>query len=159
MTKGIYSSVLKTLGMSCPSINLPLHNFICISHFQQQSQTSSQISTWSTEDAIPKERLNQFISYLSNGNISPPLETQCTKPSDECTDKTKNYYNRKAEEILHLVAEGIAPGQGNLFAEEILSKEDKEIDRTNIENTIVQLYKEASNSLVKTQLLSIIAKK
>ena len=60
---------------------------------------------------------------------------------------------------MHLVAEGIAPGQGNLLAEEILSKEDKEIDQTNIENTVVQLYEEASNSLVKTQLLSIIAKK
>ena len=59
---------------------------------------------------------------------------------------------------MHLVAEGIAPGQGNLLAEEILSKEDKEIDQTDIENTVVQLYEEASNSLVKTQL-SIIAKK
>ena len=38
---------------------------------------------------------------------------------------------------------------------------EKEIEKpaNAIENTIVQLYEEASNSLVKTQLLSIIANK
>ena len=38
---------------------------------------------------------------------------------------------------------------------------EKEIKKpaNDIENTIVQLYEEASNSLVKTKLLSIIANK
>ena len=127
----------------------------------QFSQHLSQISNWSdTIDTNTLEVANEVIDLASRGKSSP-LRGQLRTNIDEAKLSTIRYYKRKAEESVDSVLNLIAPGQSQelkklIMPEMITSKTPTESDLT---NSVLKLYEETTNSNLKSQILSVIARK
>ncbi|CAG2218847.1 unnamed protein product [Mytilus edulis] len=127
----------------------------------QFSQHLSQISNWSdTIDTSTLEVANEVIDLASRGKSSP-LRGQLRTNIDEAKLSTIRYYKRKAEESVDSVLNLIAPGQSQelkklIMPEMITSKTPTESDLT---NSVLKLYEETTNSNLKSQILSVIARK
>ena len=83
------------------------------SQSSQQSVPEEEISIWSDEiEEQQKKRqlLNNAISGLSGGRVSPILSTLNTSWDDISTTQQK-YYLRKAKETFHAVLTVLSPGQ------------------------------------------------
>ncbi|CAG2186471.1 unnamed protein product [Mytilus edulis] len=124
--------------------------------------TNSQTSNWSDNIQTPLSEINQALSTIGRGSISP-LKFQLSKPLDDVKESTLRYIKRKATESIDVLLESIAPGQSSdlkklIFSEGIKNLNEPEQD-SELTKLILTLFNDTNNNTVKYQLLSMIAEK
>jgi len=121
---------------------------------------SSQASNWSTDygKEVSLENVNTALSLLSNGKFSP-VKHKVRKEIDCLQPSSKRGLKRKATIAVEALLDCIAPGQGTKLLE--LIKGDKcvpDVPESELKNTIIKLYNNSNEYLIKRQLLSMLAK-
>ncbi|CAC5416402.1 unnamed protein product [Mytilus coruscus] len=132
-----------------------------------QGKNLSQTSNWSTEGMpVDLNTCNNVLSTLTKGEISP-LKYKLKSSIDSVSKTSQLYVERKADEAVSAVLNAIAPGQSNILLARILKGKQKAENNqgscenyfNEIFNSLIKLYYEADNNIVKEQLLSIMASK
>ncbi|VDI38611.1 Hypothetical predicted protein [Mytilus galloprovincialis] len=101
---------------------------------------------------------------VGSGEISP-LKYQLQSSIETVSKTTQLYVERKADEAISAVLNAIAPGQSSILLARIFKQKadnnqgssDNYYDE--MFNSLIKLYNEADNNIVKEQLLSIMASK
>ncbi|CAC5415963.1 unnamed protein product [Mytilus coruscus] len=124
--------------------------------------TNSQTSNWSDNIQTPLSVINQALSTIGRGSISP-LKFQLSKPLNDVKESTLRYIKRKATESIDVLLDSIAPGQSSDLKKLIISEGIKNLNEpekdSELTKLIVILFNDTNNNTVKYQLLSMIAEK
>ena len=104
-----------------------------------------------------REMLNQF---LASRDVSP-IRNSLTIPWDEAAEQTKRYYTRKAQQVVSVALEEIAPQSFEMLltALKFKSKDDVSCGDSMLLEALVECYNNASNWSKRRQMLSIMADK
>ncbi|XP_071148668.1 uncharacterized protein [Mytilus edulis] len=76
--------------------------------------TNSQTSNWSDNIQTPLSEINQALSTIGRGSISP-LKFQLSKPLDDVKESTLRYIKRKATESFDVLLDSIAQSEAALL--------------------------------------------
>ncbi|XP_052097306.1 uncharacterized protein LOC127732267 [Mytilus californianus] len=119
---------------------------------------SSQISSWSTENDIQRntlEEINSALNIIGEGKISP-ITYQIRKDVNELKPRTVRSLKRKASATVHEALDCLAPFQANkvwqLIDMDLCSTPSPKVDEL-----VVQLFKESTDKCTKKQFLSMIS--
>ncbi|CAC5393144.1 unnamed protein product [Mytilus coruscus] len=157
-------NTLETLEVTDDSLDLPVNSevFDMITPFN--SQSSSQISSWSQENDIHfLSSINKAMDILGHGKISP-IKFQIRTNIEDLKPSTLRYLKRKATTTVHEALDCIAPSQAKKLLQ-LLHIDKEPSSRTKLSNTediklqqlIIQLYNESSDRNAKIQLLSMVS--
>jgi len=95
----------------------------------------------------------------ADGRVSP-IRSQCKSDVLTISSSTQRYYRRKAEQVIDVVLDAIAPSNSSWLLEQVSMKRNT-IQGSAGEDTIVSrlvvLYEEASSWYTRQQILSIFA--
>ncbi len=125
-------------------------------------QNSSQ--EWCATPCVkaPLRKLNDFIISVSTASSKvKPAVRQLSIPWTQAASSTQRYYKKKGVEVVNMVLECLAPGQGAVLEEELKKKDDKvkPAGVSNIESNelsrLITLYEEADSWFLKRQVLSV----
>ena len=126
------------------------------------SSQNTDASSWSLDVGYNDlENINKAVGILSHGTISP-LRSQLSSPLDEVKPMTINYYKRKAEEIVDVLLEIIAPNQGSKMRKVLIndnSKQEAKETQHDSPGNIQKLYANAKDNNIRCQILSVIVNK
>lgn len=124
---------------------------------------SSQASSWSIEDSndIPLENINTALSLLSNGKFSP-VKHKIRNDIDSLQPSSRRALKRKATSAVEALLESLAPGQGTelmaMIKGEPATTELTDNSVTDLRKTIIKLYNNSNDFLMKRQTLSMLSK-
>ena len=104
-----------------------------------------------------RELLNQF---LASRDVSP-VRNSLTIPWDKAAERTKRYYTRKAQQVVSVALEEIAPESSEMLltALKSKSKEDRNCSDSTLLEELVECYTNTHNWSTRRQMLSIMADK
>ena len=102
-----------------------------------------------------REMLNQFLAFR---DVSP-IRNSLTIPWDEAAERTKRYYTRKAQQVVSVALEEIAPQSSEMLLTALKSKDDVSCGDSTLLEALVECYNNASNWSTRRQMLSIMADK
>ncbi|CAG2245178.1 unnamed protein product [Mytilus edulis] len=148
-----------------------LHENKTVSFIDSQEKTdseppsinSSQASSWSIEDNndIPLENINTALSLLSNGKFSP-VKHKIRNDLDSLQPSSRRALKRKATSAVEALLESLAPGQGTelmaMIKGEPATTELTDNSVTDLRKTIIKLYNNSNDFLMKRQTLSMLSK-
>ena len=141
------------------------------SQSSQQSIPEEEISTWSDEiEEQQKKRqlLNDAISGLSGGRVSPVVSTLNTS-WDDISGTQQKYYLRKAKETFHAVLSVLSPGQEEELWTSVRQKKSVKTSSTSATrrrsfdpssgqiDVLIKSYSQAESWQTKRQILSLFA--
>ncbi|XP_076080552.1 uncharacterized protein LOC143051543 [Mytilus galloprovincialis] len=127
------------------------------SFLDSQSQSLSQISSWSQENMETSlSDLNKGIDIISRGHSSP-VKFQVRSDISSLKPSTKRTVKRKVVSAIDTVLNGIAPGQSQALFKMIQDKDPESANSSELQEIIVKIHQESTDRNTKQQLLSLIA--
>ena len=141
------------------------------SQSSQSTVPEQEVSVWEDEMELQQQKrhtLNETISELSGGRVSPLLSTLNTS-WDDISSTQKKYYSRKAKEMISTTLSIISPGQeeelwnsikpGPLPGIEPMGRANRlHFDGSEgLVNVLVKAYDQAASWQIKRQILSLFA--
>ncbi|XP_071121071.1 uncharacterized protein [Mytilus edulis] len=127
------------------------------SFLDSQSQSLSQISSWSQENMETSlSDLNKRIDIISRGHSSP-VKFQVRSDISSLKPSTKRTVKRKVVSAIDTVLNGIAPGQSQALFKMIQDKDPESANSSELQEIIVKIHQESTDRNTKQQLLSLIA--
>ncbi|CAG2204934.1 unnamed protein product [Mytilus edulis] len=88
--------------------------------------TNSQTSNWSDNIQTPLSEINQALSTIGRGSISP-LKFQLSKPLDDVKESTLRYIKRKATESIDVLLDSIAQSEAALLIRDSRDEEGRKM--------------------------------
>ena len=126
----------------------------------QEGETSQE---WQPTPQVEHklQNLNNFLRRTSERSVSP-VRSQCKSDVLTISASTQRYYRRKAEQVLDVVLDAIAPGNSTWLLEQVRGKRETIQGVSNAgEGTLVSrlltCYEEAGSWYNRQQILSLFA--
>ena len=123
----------------------------------EPTEISMNMSGEIKDKQTSRELLNQF---LASRDVSP-VRSSLTIPWDKAAERTKRYYTRKAQQIVSVALEEIAPESSEMLltALKSKSKDDRHCSDSTLLEALVECYTNAHNWSTCRQMSSIMADK
>lgn len=109
-----------------------------------------------SDEEPPRDRLNYF---LASRDVSP-IRYELKTPWLQCTERTRRYHTRKANQVIGAALEEIAPNDTEELLKSVAaqqSKQNESNEDTVLLNLIAESYANADHWSTQRQVLSIVA--
>ena len=128
------------------------HNSEVLSLSSQGSvQEGETLQEWQPTPQVEQklQSLNNFLRRTSDRSVSP-VRSQCKSDVLTVSASTQRYYRRKAEQVVEVVLDAIAPGNSTWLFEQVCSKRDiiqgvSNIGERTLVSRLVTCYEEAGS--------------
>ena len=126
----------------------------------QEGETSQE---WQPTPQVEHklQSVNNFLRRTSDRSVSP-VRSQCTSDVLTISASTQRYYRRKAEQVLDVALDAIAPGNSTWLFEQVRSKREiiqgvSNAGEGTLVSRLVTCYEEAGSWYNRQQILSLFA--
>ena len=126
----------------------------------QEGETSQE---WQPTPQVEHklQSLNNFLRRTSDRSVSP-VRSQSKSDVLTISASTQRYYRRKAEQVVDVVLDAIAPGNSTWLFEQVRSKRDiiqgvSNVGEGTLVSRLVTCYEEAGSWYNRQQILSLFA--
>ena len=126
----------------------------------QEGETSQE---WQPTPQVEHklQSVNNFLRRTSDRTVSP-VRSQCTSDVLTISASTQRYYRRKAEQVLDVALDAIAPGNSTWLFEQVRSKREiiqgvSNAGEGTLVSRLVTCYEEAGSWYNRQQILSLFA--
>ena len=118
---------------------------------QGSVQEGETLQEWQPTPQVEQklQSLNNFLRRTSDRSVSP-VRSQCKSDVLTVSASTQRYYRRKAEQVVEVVLDAIAPGNSTWLFEQVCSKRDiiqgvSNIGERTLVSRLVTCYEEAGS--------------
>ena len=107
------------------------------------------------------QSLNNFLRRTSDRSVSP-VRSQCKSDVLTISASTKRYYRRKAEQVVDVALDAIAPGNSIWLLEQVRSRHENiqavsSARESTLVSRLITCYEEAGSWYNRQQILSLFA--
>ena len=140
------------------------HNSEVLSLSSQESVQEGETSQeWQPTPQVEHklQSLNNFLRRTSHRSISP-VRSQCKSDVLTISASTQRYYRRKAEQVVDVVLDAIAPGNSTWLFEQVCSRHEiiqgvSNAGEGTLVSRLVMCYEEVGSWYNRQQILSLFA--
>ena len=130
---------------------------------QESAQEGETSQEWQPTPQVEHklQSLNDFLRRTSDRSVSP-VRSQCKSDVLTISASTKRYYRRKAEQVVDVILDAIAPGNCTWLFEQVRSRRENIQGVSNagegtLVSRLVTCYEEAGSWYNRQQILSLFA--